>query len=115
MQFAQREGNIETGNIIGVFSQPQPQLDPPATWPVPDGTTPMETETDRIIREFKEIVKTFPEDEQEAVYPVMDQISHYISVNNEARAIAVVQKIGSLVTLSPAHENQLVAKIEELP
>lgn len=107
MPFAQRD---QSGNIVGLFAQKQPGV---AEEPVPDGTTLTEMKPDRVKRELKQLVNTFPDSEQESVKPVLDQISDYIAAGKLARAKNMVDNIGVAPVLSAASKQALKDKINE--
>jgi hypothetical protein len=66
-----------------------------------------------VIREVGQIVKTFPNAEQEAFYPFIAQLKDYTISGKIARAQAVVQAIGTLPTVTQAHKDQVKTKIGE--
>ena len=110
MPYAQRD---ENGDIVGLFAEPQPDLVPPATEFVPEGTTLTEKEPDRVKRELVELVQTYPRREQESVKSVEGQIFGYIDQGLLDDACAVVDNIGVSPHVTPPHKTEMKDKIME--
>ena len=109
MPYAQRDGS---GDIVGLFAQPQPGL---AEEFVQADTTITEKTPARIARQFDALVRNLSSSEEDAVAPILSDIKAYILSGKENRAVNLVQAIGSTPVLSTATRDILLAKIRELP
>jgi len=98
-------------DIDAVFAIKQPGF---AEEEMPDGTTITEKAPNRIARELRLLVKTFPDASKEAVKPLLDDLVEFVANGQKAKANNLVNRIGVLPTIDATSKTALLNKIAEL-